>query len=147
MVDLIKPQEITVTDADKVERKYIVSRMPATVAREVLAKYIGGAAPKIGDYESNHGAMLTMMQFVAVEIDGACIPLKTEALINNHIPDAEALIKVEVEMIRHNTSFFGVAGSQTLGGFLQSKALDLYPKIMKMLTPFLEQLSQQNLQR
>ena len=50
MSDLIKPKEITITDLDGDEKTFIISRLPATVGREVLAKYPVANAPKLGDY-------------------------------------------------------------------------------------------------
>lgn len=37
---LIKPKEITITDADREEHTFIISRLPATIGREILAKYL-----------------------------------------------------------------------------------------------------------
>lgn len=48
---LIKPKEITVIDSDREEHTFIISRLPATIGREILAKYPLSNAPKIGDYE------------------------------------------------------------------------------------------------
>ena len=146
-MELLKPIQVTVTDADKQPHEYIISRMPATVAREVVAKYTGGTIPKVGEYESNHAAMLKMMRYVGKQAeDGDLIMLTNASLIDNHVPDGEALIRLEIEMMRHNTSFFGSAGSQTLTDFLQSKLAAFAPKIMSMLTGLSQQLSAQDLQ-
>lgn len=47
MLDLIKPLEIEVKDIDGELHKFIISRLPAVVGREILAKYIGGTMPKL----------------------------------------------------------------------------------------------------
>jgi hypothetical protein len=133
----IKPLEIQVTDADKVEHSFTISRMPATTAREVVAHYTSGLATA-KNYEASEKAMLQMMQFVGKEIEGNIVPLKSKALIDNHIPDGEALIRLEIEMMRYNTSFFGNAGSQNLKDFLLSKVEIFKPKIMQMLTALLQ---------
>lgn len=133
-MDLIKPLPVEVTDADGLSHQFIVSRLPATIGREIVAKYTSSAIPKAGEYSTSQEAMLKMMQFVAVEIDGAQVRLKTQALVDNHVPDAEALLRLEIEMLKHNTSFFGRAGSQGLLGFLLSKLEALAPKIMQTLT-------------
>ncbi|MFV7791246.1 hypothetical protein ACNO6Z_10395 [Aliarcobacter lanthieri] len=131
MADLIKPLEIEVKDIDGDLHKYTISRFPAVAGREILAKYLSGTMPKIGEYKDNHESMLKMMKYVAVEIDGVLQPLQTQALIDNHIPDTECLLRLEIEMIRHNTSFFGNAGSSSLTDFLLSKIKASIPSNFK----------------
>ena len=114
MTNLLKPLEVEVRDIDGNLHKFTISRLPAVAGREILAKYLGGTMPKVGDYKDNHESMLKMMKYVAVEIDGQLQTLQTQALIDNHIPDTECLLRLEIEMIRHNTSFFGNAGSSNL---------------------------------
>lgn len=121
MANLIKPLEVEVKDIDGNLHKFTISRLPAVAGREILAKYLGGTMPKVGDYKDNHESMLKMMKYVAVEIDGQLQTLQTQALIDNHIPDTECLLRLEIEMIRHNTSFFGNAGSSNLLDFLLQK--------------------------
>ncbi|MDC9614886.1 hypothetical protein PSI19_13650 [Xenorhabdus khoisanae] len=130
---LIKPKTITITDADREEHTFIISRLPATVGREILAKYPLANAPKIGDYAISHEAMLKMMRYVAVERDGDEILLKTQILIDNHVPDGEALIRLELEMLRYNTSFFGADGSRGFLQFLLDKIKGSLPSIIKTL--------------
>lgn len=101
---LIKPKEVAVKDADGVEKTFIISRLPAITGREILAKYPLSNAPKIGDYEVSKDAMLKMMAYVCVPVSGEEIPLKTQALIDNHVPDGESLIRLELEMLKYNTS-------------------------------------------
>lgn len=131
MANLIKPLEIEVKDIDGILHKYTISRLPAVAGREILAKYLGGTMPKIGDYKDNHESMLKMMKYVAVEIDGQLQTLQTQALIDNHIPDTECLLRLEIEMIRHNTSFFGNAGSSNLLDFLLQKIKASIPSNFK----------------
>ena len=131
MANLIKPLEIEVKDIDGILHKYTISRLPAVAGREILAKYLGGTMPKVGDYKDNHESMLKMMKYVAVEIDGQLQTLQTQALIDNHIPDTECLLRLEIEMIRHNTSFFGNAGSSNLLDFLLQKIKASIPSNFK----------------
>ncbi|PHM51045.1 hypothetical protein [Xenorhabdus sp. KK7.4] len=130
---LIKPKTIAITDADREEHTFIISRLPATIGREILAKYPLSNAPKIGDYAISHEAMLKMMRYVAVEVDGQEILLKTQTLIDNHVPDGEALIRLELEMLRYNTSFFGTDGSRGFLPFLLDKISGSLPSIIKTL--------------
>ncbi|ENN8378240.1 hypothetical protein ACAX46_003701 [Providencia rettgeri] len=130
---LIKPKEVAIKDVDGIEKLFIISRLPATVGREILAKYPLSNAPKIGDYEVSKEAMLKMMAYVCVTIDGEEISLKTQTLIDNHVPDGESLIRLELEMLKYNTSFFGNDGSQGFLHFLLSKVSGSLPSIIKTL--------------
>ena len=144
MANLIKPLEIEVKDIDGILHKFTISRLPAVAGREILAKYLGGTMPKVGDYKDNHESMLKMMKYVAVEIDGQLQTLQTQALIDNHIPDTECLLRLEIEMIRHNTSFFGNAGSSNLLDFLLQKIKDSIPSNFKTQIVSLLQSLQKN---
>lgn len=144
MANLIKPLEIEVKDIDGILHKFTISRLPAVAGREILAKYLGGTMPKVGDYKDNHESMLKMMKYVAVEIDGQLQTLQTQALIDNHIPDTECLLRLEIEMIRHNTSFFGNAGSSNLLDFLLQKIKASVPSNFKTQIVSLLQSLQKN---
>ena len=131
MADLIKPQNITVKDRDGNEHSFVISRLPATVGREILAKYPVANVPKLGDYGTSTEAMFLMMRYVGIEReDGSILTLKTQALIDNHVPDGEALIRLELEMLKYNTSFFGLAGNSDFVGSLLQKYL---PQVIKTL--------------
>ena len=138
---LIKPKEITVIDSDRQQHTFIISRLPATIGREILAKYPLSNAPKI-DYEVSKEAMLKMMAYVAVEKEGQEIYLKTSTLIDNHVPDGEALIRLELEMLKYNTSFFGNGGSQNFLQYLLGKLSGSLPSIIKTLMASLPSSSQ-----
>ena len=144
MANLIKPLEVEVKDIDGNLHKFTISRLPAVAGREILAKYLGGTMPKVGDYKDNHESMLKMMKYVAVEIDGQLQTLQTQALIDNHIPDTECLLRLEIEMIRHNTSFFGNAGSSNLLDFLLQKIKASIPSNFKTQIVLLLQSLQKN---
>ncbi|HFE8019168.1 TPA: hypothetical protein ACGAI1_003386 [Proteus mirabilis] len=139
---LIKPKEITVIDSDRQQHTFIISRLPATIGREILAKYPLSNAPKIGDYEVSKEAMLKMMAYVAVEKEGQEIYLKTSTLIDNHVPDGEALIRLELEMLKYNTSFFGNGGNQNFLQYLLGKLSGSLPSIIKTLMASLPSSSQ-----
>ena len=122
MANLLKPLEIEVKDIDGNLHKYTISRFPTVAGFKILEK-TGGSIPKGGATD----VMLDIMKYVAVEIDGQLQTLQTQALIDNHIPDAECLIRVLIEVMRHNTSFFGNAGSSSLLDFLLQKIKALIP--------------------
>lgn len=129
---MIKEKEIEVRG-----RKFTISKLPATVGREVLFKYSTSNMPKIGDYATSDYIMKKLLSYVAVNVDGRQIQLTTEDLINNHIPDAETLILLEKEMFKYNYSFFTDGKAS---GFLAMLAERVDTKTTEMLTLFLDKL-------
>src|SRR5690606_34997259 len=106
-MDLIKPKDIEVEDIDGNIINVRISRLPATIGREILVQYLPSAMPKVGDYKVNEDMMLKLMAHVAVVTkDGDAISLSNKTLVDNHIPDWQTLAKIEVEMLRYNTDFF-----------------------------------------
>lgn len=103
---MIAPKEIQVMTQAGEEKTYIIHKIPAIPAREIVSQYPLSAMPKLGDYKVNEQIMFKMMAYVAVPTEGAPLFLKTAALINNHIPDWETLARVEAAMIEYNVSFF-----------------------------------------
>lgn len=138
MADLIKPRVVMIKNRDGVEKAFTISRLPATVAREVIAKYPLSNIPKLGDYATSEEVMKKLMSYVAVDLNGREQRLNTQALIDNHVDDGIQLMKLEVEMIDENTGFFGLGGQR---GFLDCLLEKLLLSITPMLTPLLDQLS------
>lgn len=123
---LLKPKDLIVKDQDGIERKYIISRFPATVGREMLCQYPITGLPKIGDYAANDALMLKLMSYVAVPPKlgvGTPLRLTERILVNNHVPDGETLMVIEKEMLTYNTSFF-----------LREKTLTFFDAIMQTVT-------------
>lgn len=145
MAELIKPKEVMVKDCDGNEKIFIISRLPAVAAREVLAKYPVANIPKLGEYKASEEAMRLLMSCVAVPIEGREQPLRltTNDLINNHIADGEQLLRLEMEMLRYNTSFFGNAGNS---GFVETLIKKYLPLIMSTLMDSLPASVQRDLQ-
>lgn len=140
MADLIKPRVVMIKNRDGVEKAFTISRLPATVAREVIAKYPLSNIPKLGDYQTSEEVMKKLMCYVAVDLDGREQRLTTAALIDNHVDDGIQLMKLEIEMIEENTGFFGLGGQR---GFLDCLLEKSLLSITPMLTPLLDQLSAQ----
>lgn len=112
---------------------YILSKFPATVGREILTQYPTTAMPKVGDYKMNEELMLKLMSYVAVSTERGPLQLTTRALVDNHVPDAATLMKLEWAMMEKNFSFFANGkGSEFLAG-LGEKVQAL---IIKTLTDF-----------
>lgn len=112
---MIKPKPFTLEDMDGEPVEVILSRFPATIGREIGAKYPMANLPKIGDYKSSDETMEKLMSYVGVPlhdkdgklVDGADpLMLKTRALIDNYTRDAETLMKIEMAMLEYNFSFF-----------------------------------------
>lgn len=140
-VDLIKPEELVLKDAEGNDRKFILSNFPAVQGREIVAQYPTSGLPKVGDYGLNRELMLKLMSYVAVDLGGTLQRLETEALINNHVPDWEMLAKLEMAMMEKNCSFFRDGRSSD---FLENMAQIFLSKITEISTRLLEQSSPAN---
>ncbi len=139
MIAPIEPKQVTVTDIGGNNHTFTVSKLPATIGREVVATYPVSAVPKIGDYGVNEKIMLKMMKYVSVEKDGGDMALENKDMINNHCADWQVLAKLEMAMLEYNTSFFGDGKvSKLLEGFGEK----VQQLILKTLTDFSAQLSQ-----
>lgn len=132
---MIQPKEISING-----KKFIISKLPATVGREVLFLYPTSNIPKVGDYKASQDIMLKLMSYVAVETaNGTQVELKTQALVDNHIPNAETLILLEKEMFAYNFDFFTNGNASNFLKELEKRATQ---KGIEMLTTLLERLSQ-----
>lgn len=147
---IIKPKDFTVENMEGEAVEVILSRFPATIGREIASKYPMANLPKLGDYKTSEETMEKLMAFVAIKpkdekgvlISGAePLLLKTRALIDNHIPDAETLMKIEMAMLEYNFSFFRKGRiSDFFGEFVQM----LTARIIAMSTPSSEPSSAQD---
>jgi hypothetical protein len=141
---LLEPKEVIIQTLNKDERVYIISKFPAVAGREIVMKYPLSAVPKLADYSSNEEVMLKLMCYVAIPrpsqngIEGIPIVLNTKALVDNHVPDWETLGKLEIEMLKYNTSFFGFGELSTFLGELLKKVI---MRVSPTLMPLLERLS------
>jgi len=123
------------------EKTFVLSKFPATVGREIVAKYPVANLPKLGDYGVSESTMLKLMSHVGVRVDGRDEPLMltSRALVDNHASDWETLARLEWAMIEYNCSFFGNGlNSDTLAGLVEKAR----PWISQMLMAFSEQSSQ-----
>lgn len=127
-MSLLEPEDLTIGD-----KTFVLSKFPATVGREILLQYPTSAMPKVGDYATNEALMLKVMTFVGVRVDGRDEPLMltTRQLVDNHIADAETLMRLEWAMMAHNFSFFQQG---KLSGILDRVATQAVQSIQKILT-------------
>lgn len=140
-MSLMEPKEVSVPDLDGNQKVFVIHKVPATLGREIMAKYPVSNMPKLGEYQSSEEIMLKMMGHCAVRLaDGTLLTLDTMSTINNHVTDGHQLIQLEYAMLQYNTAFFRIGKHQ---GFIESLVARVLPKIIETLTPFLQQLSQQ----
>ena len=144
-MELIKPIEIDCKSIDGDEYKFIISRIPATYAREIITQYPVTGAPKIGNYEDNEKLMIKLMSYVkAVNKEGVETRLTSRVLIDNHVVDFDVLGRIEYEMLKYNSNFFNIGKiSKGLKGF-ESSTMQL---VTQILTRFSAQSSQKSKQR
>lgn len=123
---MLEPKELEGTS-------YILHKFPATVGREIILQYPTSAMPKIGDYATNEALMLKVMKYVGVAIEGRDAPLMltTPQLVDNHVKDAETLMKLEWAMMSYNFAFFN---NGSLSGILERVAAQTVKLLQKTLT-------------
>jgi len=149
VAELLNPKSVTVKDRLGVEHGYIIGQFPAIAGREIAAKYPTSIAAMAKQWEENQYGenekiMLKAMAFVErVLDDGSTIRLTTAALIDNHVPDGEALMRLEKEILEYNFSFFAkFSRSVSSGGIVQN----MLKLITSTLITSLQQSSQTNKQ-
>lgn len=144
-MELLDQEDFTVTTLKGIEKSYVLSCFPAIAGREIIAKYPLSAIPKVGDYTVNQEIMIKLMSYVGVKMpNGTILRLSTIELINNHVPDWETLARIEVAMLRKNTSFFGRG---EISSFLTTFTRKYLQSISPMLKDLAVQLSDQIKQR
>lgn len=149
MADLLNPKTVFVDDRHGVKQGFVVGQFPAIAGREIAAKYPTSIAAlakqwEENQYGENEKIMLKAMSYVEKILeDGTTVRLTTAALIDNHVPDAECLMRLEKELLEHNFSFFEkFTRSISSGGMLQN----MLKLIMSTLTHSLQQSSKQDKQ-
>lgn len=131
-MEMLSPLEKEIELQDGTTKTYVLSKFPAIAGREIITQYPLSAIPKLGDYGTNEALMLKIMGYVAVPRDsGDPLRLTTKALVDNHVPDCEALIRLEMAMMEYNCSFFASGRASTFLEVIAQKAQAL---ISKMLT-------------
>jgi hypothetical protein len=122
----IEPKEIIVDDAN-----YIISKFPATIGREIVARYAASLTPGIGSYKENEEIMFKLMCYVAKPIDGRePLVLNCREMIDNHVRSLETLAKIEDAVFEYNLSFFPKGG-----------VLNLLKNFLKIVPPLISKIS------
>ena len=135
---LIEPKEITI-EYEGEELKFNIGKFPATVGREIITQYPVNNIPKLGSYLESENIMLKLMQYVERVYDDRTQALTSKALIDNHVPSWEVLIKIEAYVLDYNCSFFNLG--KVLDSLKEWKVL-AKPKNIKTLMDSLVKLSQ-----
>lgn len=131
---MLNPKTVPIECRDGTKKDFVLTHFPAIPGREIVTQYPLTAIPKVGEYGANQAVMLKLMAHVGVPTpDGGTLMLTTEALVNNHVPDFECLMRIEAAMLEYNCSFFGNGKLSTFFDTIAAKAQAL---IARMLTDF-----------
>jgi hypothetical protein len=137
---MIEPKEIQIKTQAGVEKTYVLSKFPSIAGREIISKYPVTNAPKLGDYLQSEEVMMKLLSFVAVVTsEGKPLALTTRALVDNHVPDWETLMRLEWAQLEYNCSFFKA-------GLISSFSESFSPKVAKWISKTLIPLLAQSLQ-
>jgi hypothetical protein len=142
---LLQPKPVEIETQDGSKKSFVLHKFPALAGREIVSQYPITAIPKIGDYNANEAVMLKLMAYVGVpRDDGSVMPLNSRALVDNHVPDFEALLRLEAAMIEYNCSFFA---NGKASGFFELIATKAQQLLSQTLTDFAARSSAPDKQR
>lgn len=132
---LLQPKEIEIEGS-----KFIISKMPCTVAQEVLFNLPTGLIPLLSNFSKSEEMAFKMLSYCErVYTDRPNVPLKSKVLIDNHVPDFNTLIKLEQEVLQYNFDFFA---SERVLNFLNEGLSRVESKASGILTDLLDKLLQ-----
>lgn len=131
-VGLLEPKTIEINGY-----KFIISKMPCTVAQEVMFNLPIGLVPLLGNFTNAQEMVFKMLSYCErVYTDGQpSVKLISKEIIDNHIPDINTLLQLEQECIQYNFGFFNLERVLT---FLQPALSRVESKISGILTDFLD---------
>lgn len=133
---LLHPKEVQIECNDGSSKAFILHKFPAIAGREIVSQYPLSALPKLGDYKVNEEMMLKLLSFVAVDIGtGTPLQLNSRSLVDNHVPDFEALMRLEAAMLEYNCSFFQNGKVSTFFEVIAAKAQALISKTLMDFAP------------
>ncbi len=137
---LLEPKEIEINGY-----KFIISKMPCTVAQEVIFNLPTGLIPILSEFKKTEEQAFKMLAYCErVYTDGrGNVPLISKAIIDNHVPNFDTLIKLEYECLNYNFDFFG---NGSLLGFLNKGVSLAKSNVSEILTDLLDKLSVRGVQ-
>lgn len=121
--------------------KFIISKMPCTVAQEVIFKLPTGLIPLLSNFSQTEEVAFKMLSYCErVYEDGQPnIKLISKTIIDNHVPDFDTLIKLEQECLQYNYDFFN---DGRVLDFLNKGLSHVESRASGMLTDLLDKLLQ-----
>lgn len=121
--------------------KFIISKMPCTVAQEVIVKLPSGLLPIINNFSQSEEMAFKMLSYCErVYEDGRSnAPLISKDIINNHVPDFNTLVQLESACINYNFDFFA---NGKAWNFLTKGLCLAESKLSGILTDLLDKLLQ-----
>lgn len=121
--------------------KFVISKMPCTVAQEVIIKLPTGLIPLLSDFSQAEDMAFKMLSYCErIYSDGRPnVGLISKEIIDNHVPDFDTLVKLETECINYNYDFFG---NGKLLDFLNKGVCLVESKASGILTDLLDKLLQ-----
>jgi len=126
--------------------RFIISKMPCTVAQQVIFNMPAGLIPVISEFTKAEEQAFKMLYYCErVYDDGRPnVALISKALIDNHVPDFETLIKLEYACLQYNFDFFNDGRALN---FLNKELSRAESKFSAILTDFSDKLLHQVGQR
>jgi len=133
---LIQPKSVEINGY-----KFVISKMPCTVAQEVIIKLPTGLVPLLSDFSQAEDMAFKMLSYCErVYSDGRPnVGLISKEIIDNHVPDFDTLVKLETECINYNYDFFS---DGKLLAFLNKGVCLVESKASGILTDLLDKLLQ-----
>ena len=128
-------------------KEFVISKLPATVGREILYKYTSAGKNILtdGNYTVSEEVMLKLMNYVGVYVDNRLNEFKTAEIINNHVKSAMTLLKIEKEMWSYNFDFFTPDKISTfftkLSDLMERKSTEILTDLLGKLSQTAEQVS------
>lgn len=121
--------------------KFIISKMPCTVAQEVIFKLPTGLIPLLSNFSQTEEVAFKMLSYCErVYEDGQPnIKLISKTIIDNHVPNFDTLIKLEQECLQYNYDFFN---DGRVLDFLNKGLSHVESRASGMLTDLLDKLLQ-----
>lgn len=120
---LLQAKTVDIECADGTTRSYVIGKFDAITGREIITQYPITAMPKIGDYKANEGLALKVLSFAAAVNDaGQETRLVTRELVNNHVPDWLAMMRLEAAVLEYNVGPFALGKASTFFAGIEAKA-------------------------
>ena len=135
---LKEPKVVTVKDARGESHEYIISKFGAIAGRKFALQYPIHNLMNGKDSGVSEQLMVELMSYVYKDVGGdSLIQLKTAALIDNHVPDALTLFKLEGLTLDHSLNFFEIVRNPATWAGLMQKVPQ---SVTQMLMPLLQSL-------